>query len=166
MEELDTWRLCPCREWLFVPISCWSWSLLSSTSSCAVKIGLKLALDFSILRLDWISRFAVGCLLGVACFVCVLILCRFGGSSIDLFWAWILNHVDLTVAVRLVIASSIILLYFRKLVLDVIECKHIASCLVLRRGWMSEALACLRLWLNIHNFLLVDKLILICVRYI
>ena len=77
-----------------------------------------------------------------------------------------MNHVDLTVAIRLVCASSIILLHLGELVLDVIECKHVASSLVFRRGWMSEALARLRLRLNIHNFLLVDKLILIAIRYI
>ena len=166
MEQLDACWCCPCSEWLFVPISCRSWPLLSSTSSRAVKISLKLALDFSILRLDWIPRLAVGCLLSIACFMWVLILCWFRCSSIDLFWAWVLNHVDLTVAIGLVSTSSNILLHLRKLVLDVIECEHVASCLVFRRRWMSEALACLRLWLNIHNFLLVDKLIVICVRYI
>ena len=77
-----------------------------------------------------------------------------------------MNHIDLTVAIGLISTSSIILLHLRKLVLDVIECKHVASCLVFRRRWVSEALACLRLWLNIHNFLLVDKLIVIWVGYI
>ena len=166
MEQLDTCWWCPCRKWLFVPISCWSWPLLSSASSRAVKISLKLALDFSILRLDWIPRFAMGCLLGIACFMRILILCWFGCRSIDLFRAWILNHVYLTMTIGLVCTSSIILLHLGKLVLDVIECKHVASCLVFRRRWMSEALACLRMWLNIHNFLLVDKLIVICVGYI
>ena len=166
MEQLDTCWWCPRRKWLFVPISCWSWPLLSSASSRAVKISLKLTLDFSILRLDWIPRFAMGCLLSIACFMWILILCWFGCGSIDLFWTWILNHVYLTVAVWLVSTSSVVLLHLRQLVLDVIECKHVATCLVFRCRWMSEALARLGLRLNIHNFLLVDKLILICVRYI
>ena len=166
MEQLDTCRCCTSCKWFFVPISRWSWPLLASTSCRTVKISLKLALNFSILRLDWIPCFAVGCLLSIACFMWILILCWFGCSSIDLFWAWILYHVDLTVAVWLVSTSSVILLHLRQLVLDVIECKHVATCLIFRRRWMSKALACLRLWLNIHNFLLVDKLILICVRYI
>ena len=166
MEQLYTCWWCPCCEWLFVPISCRPWSLLSSISSRAVKISLKLALNFSILRLDRISRFAVGCLLSIACLMSIFILCWFWCSSIDLFRAWILNHVDLTVAIGLVSAPGIILFYLGKLVLDVIECKHVASCLVFRCRWMSEALARLGLRLDIHNFLLVDKLILIVIRYI
>ena len=166
MEQLDTCWWCPCCEWLFVPISCRPWPLLSSITSRTVKICLKLALDFSILRLYRIPSFAMRCLLSIACLMSILILCWFGCSSINLFRAWILNHVDLAVAIGLVITSSIILFHLGKLVLDIIECKHVASCLIFCRRWMSEALARLRLRLNIHNFLLIDKLILIAIRYI
>ena len=98
--------------------------------------------------------------------VSILVFRRLRTSPIYLFRARILNHIDLTVRIRLIRASLVVLLHLRNLVLNVIEREHVAPGLVLGRGWMSETLTCLRLWLDIHNLLLIHQLIVVRIRHI
>ena len=166
MEQLDScWCISRC-QWLFVSICRWSRSLLSSAAWCSVKISLKLALDFRILRLHWVSCFAMRRFLSMVSFVSIFVLSWLGCCPTDLLWTRILNHINLTVRIRLVCSLCIILFHFRELMLDIIECEHVTSCLVFGCRWMPETLTGLGLRLYIHHFFLIDKRIWVCVRYI
>ena len=161
VEQLNTCWSRPCCEWFFVPISCRSWPLLGAIPWCPIKVGLQLALYLVAVRLHWISCLALRSFWGIAAFVNILVFSRFWTSPIDLLCAWVLNHVNLAVWVRLIRTSLVVFFYLWYLVLNVIERKHVASGLVFGRWWMSETLTCLRLRLYVHNLFLVHKLIVI-----
>ena len=65
-------------------------------------------------------------------------------------------------------AAPVVLFNLRKVLLnvlcDVVEGEHTSCFVILGRCWVSEALRCLGLRLQIDCMLLVDKLVLLSVR--